>query len=387
VSPQDVLKEANVLEQKPVGGSPTDSCEKVKSDDAENGGKLCVAATASKTSTSSIASEGPAPRVQSVHADTATAVAAAPYDHTRENRTCNSKSSSCTRKIFKEKYNLHRVLSKALYGNIFTCVDKATSEAFACKVMSNSRVKWRPNISDDPSTEFKLLGLLSDRPHPNLLGLVDQFEDTKNTYFVLPLARGGDLLSSVQCHSDGLGDKLTREIFQQLVLGLQHLHTMGWQHGDVSLENILVMSPGDFSSLKICDFGLSSRMGSPGRSAGKLAYMPPEVLAGAVNKTTQKKAASTFVASAAQDVFSLGVAMFTTLFGFPPFNYAQHKDGLYRDISRNKSAYRAKLRQWGVAPDKTRLPILSLLMNMMSEDAAKRPSLTTILKYLKDLES
>ena len=255
------------------------------------------------------------------------------------------------------------------------------------QVISRLRVHKRQekNLSDDPTTEFQLLKLLAGRPHRNLLSLVDQFTGKRHMFFVLPLARGGDLLTLVQCHAAGLDIKLTAEIFEQLALALQHLHTMGWQHGDVSLENILLMSPGDLSSLKICDFGLASRMGSPGRSVGKSGYMAPEVLT-ATKKAEAKDATwPSFLTSAAQDVFSLGVCMFVTLFGFPPFHIARDSDPNYRDLQSNQQGYRFKLTSWRVPSSKMTSPIFKLLMAMLSKDMDKRPTLDNILTCLKGL--
>ena len=251
------------------------------------------------------------------------------------------------------------------------------------QVISNARVTRRrrsKQAADDPATEFKVLQNLSDHPHQNLLSLVDKFEDDKKVYFVMPLASGGDLLSSVERHSNGLSDSLTRDILKQLVGALQHLHKLGWQHGDISLENILLMSPGDFSCVTLCDFGLAARMGSPGRSVGKSMYMSPEEIATANLYSTSTP--TKFSTSAAQDIFSLGVSMFITLFGFPPFDVARDTDLNYRTLSINKEKYLGNLKKWGVPESKVRLPIVTLLIDMMDKDAAKRPTLTNILEFL-----
>ena len=48
---------------------------------------------------------------------------------------CASSSSCVTdRKVFKDNYTMGKFISKALYGNIFTCVANGSSNNFACKV-------------------------------------------------------------------------------------------------------------------------------------------------------------------------------------------------------------------------------------------------------------
>lgn len=75
---------------------------------------------------------------------------------------------------------------------------------------------------------------------------------------------------------------------------LQHLHQLGYVHRDVKLENLLLATPGDLSSLKLADFGFATAVSNPAgrRSAaftakdltgdrlqGTVEYAAPEVLA------------------------------------------------------------------------------------------------------------
>merc|ERR1712154_421783 len=119
----------------------------------------------------------------------------------------------------------------------------------------------------------------------------------------------------------------------------------------------------------------------------------PEVVAIAkeITKANTKKCTaktiSLFKTSAAQDVFSLGVAMFMTLFGFPPFECAKDSDRNYQDLHGTLDAFKAKLIRWGVCPAKSESSLLPLLLKMMHKDVASRPSLAAILKSLDEIES
>ena len=70
---------------------------------------------------------------------------------------------------------------------------------------------------------------------------------------------------------------------KQIISGIDFLHRKDTLHRDIKLENIIFGKKGDFSTLKIVDFGLSTR--SDPRSVdridgacGTFLYMAPEVL-------------------------------------------------------------------------------------------------------------
>ena len=52
-----------------------------------------------------------------------------------------------------------------------------------------------------------------------------------------------------------LTEPQARAIFWQLLLGVQHLHSLGIVHRDLKLENLLLERQGDIASVKIVDFG------------------------------------------------------------------------------------------------------------------------------------
>lgn len=82
-------------------------------------------------------------------------------------------------------------------------------------------------------------------------------------------------------------------LFEEILLGLQSIHSKGLVHRDLKLDNILIKSKGSFSEIKIIDFGLMEEIqnlkkenddnrrliqgGRPPRVKGTKGYNPPEL--------------------------------------------------------------------------------------------------------------
>lgn len=165
---------------------------------------------------------------------------------------------------------------------------------------------------------------------------------------VLEYANGGELLDHIDPNYGLVGpfanarraskDPLRFEasiaaVFAQIVKGVQQMHSRGYAHLDLSLENILVCTPpsgvlgkrksrsgsdpsrssvGRASILKLCDLGMAKEFDEKNPvvafSGGKRSYKAPEIhLRGRCNAPLA-------------DVYSLGIILFILLTGCPPYN-------------------------------------------------------------------
>lgn len=82
----------------------------------------------------------------------------------------------------------------------------------------------------------------------------DEGESRQVMLIVQELAAGGELFSLLS-HSGPLPEDVARLYFQQLMDGLEHLHSLSIAHRDLKPENLVLSE--DFQ-LKIADFGLAS---------------------------------------------------------------------------------------------------------------------------------
>jgi serine/threonine protein kinase len=139
--------------------------------------------------------------------------------------------------------------------------------------------------------------------HSNIIHLYDAFllPDTKRLYFVFESMEGN--LQQFIKYREGraLANGLISSIFQQIALGLDHIHSNGYFHRDMKPENILVTTTGLFnyipaspiafsnastevdvgSIIKLADFGLARETKSPPPYTEYVAtrwYRAPELL-------------------------------------------------------------------------------------------------------------
>jgi len=162
-----------------------------------------------------------------------------------------------------------------------------------------------------------------------------------------------------------------KKYFRQLIEAIAFMHSKGYYHLDISLENILIDETKD--CIKLCDFGLS-RPCLPDnqpfpvsfRRGGKIGYMaPPEILA-----------CEPFQGNKA-DIFSLGVILFMFLTGSPPFKMASSKDACFQYMHSGQINF--LLREWKLC-DTVPLKARDLLCKIFTK-SQNRISLNDIFNH------
>ncbi|CAO4365140.1 unnamed protein product [Caenorhabditis nigoni] len=188
-------------------------------------------------------------------------------------------------------------------GKVMACYKKNSGEKFALKVLRDSQKARR---------EVELHWLTN--AHENVVSILDIYENTfdnvKCLLMVVEFLEGGDLLSQFESQgSIPYSEKKVGEIIRQIGNAVMYLHDMNIAHRDIKLENILCSGTGDNCIYKLGDYGFAKRpernvlMESPCCTP---FYAPPEVL----GRERYDKSC---------DMWSLGVAMYILLCGYPPF--------------------------------------------------------------------
>lgn len=126
---------------------------------------------------------------------------------------------------------------------------------------------------------------------------------------VLEYLNGAELFEHI-VKNKKLPEKEAREIFANMIAGVEYLHRVGVVHRDLKPENILI----DFNlHIKIVDFGLSNLYNPQQAQALKTAcgspcYAAPEMIQG---KWYNPKMV---------DIWSSGIILFAMVCGFLPFD-------------------------------------------------------------------
>ena len=96
-----------------------------------------------------------------------------------------------------------------------------------------------------------VLKILSVGSDPIMMG-EEQVTDQPVFYIVAELAHNGEAFDYVVA-AKGLPDKYARQLFSQILDGVEYIHGKGMAHRDLKLENIFLDSN---VGVKIGDFGL-----------------------------------------------------------------------------------------------------------------------------------
>lgn len=139
--------------------------------------------------------------------------------------------------------------------------------------------------------------------------LVDFKRTASQIHIIMSYGFNGTLLDFIQ-NSDYLDhyDNIVRFFFK-LFVGLEAIHTAGYVHADLKLENIMVDSE---NQPMIMDFDLAVPVNQMDLPRGTLSYMPPEIFQHFILE-------STVMFTTAVDVYSLSVLFYQIVKGKKPF--------------------------------------------------------------------
>jgi serine/threonine-protein kinase len=188
-------------------------------------------------------------------------------------------------------------------GVVYRAYDAVTKRDVALKTLRGTVSTAELDLF---SKEWSVLARVS---HPNIIDILDsgEFEQDgeRKPFFVMPLLPGATLEQLIANASTRLTVDRVVGIAVQTCLGLQAAHEQGLIHRDLKPSNIFVM---DDDTVKIIDFGVVHLAGTDSIKSvkGTLQYMAPEQI--------EMKPAS-----AASDIFSLGVVCYQALTGRKPF--------------------------------------------------------------------
>jgi serine/threonine protein kinase len=160
--------------------------------------------------------------------------------------------------------------------------------------------RLRDKHAEDPLKEIAAMELIGNK-HPNVMGTIEVLFDETHSNVVMPCCGSGDMFELLQdtqrAHPDvpGLPEPAAKHWFRQVLKGVQHLHSKGICHRDLSPENVMI----DGNGALIIDMGMClrapcsdqnnpeeatdvtkgsmRRLMSPQGACGKLPCMSPEI--------------------------------------------------------------------------------------------------------------
>lgn len=227
------------------------------------------------------------------------------------------------------------------YKIIVKCIDKQ-------RILVDTWVRDR-QLGTIPS-EIQVMATLNHEPHPNIMRIIDYFEDPNYYYLETPIFGNPpaiDLFDYIEVKNN-MSELDCQLIFKQVTLAIYHLHKHGIVHRDIKDENIIV---NEFGVVKLIDFGSAGyvKLGPFDVFVGTIDYASPEVLRG--EKYEGKP----------QDIWALGILLYTMIYKENPFyNVDEIMEGELR------------------VPYVVSQLVLKLIRQILERDVDKRPTITDV---------
>ena len=76
--------------------------------------------------------------------------------------------------------------------------------------------------------------------HPNIVTMVDVFENPEFFYIVLEFLSGGDMFDYLKRREFEIAEDRARQIIHHIANAIYYMHSLGIVHRDIKLENIMM---------------------------------------------------------------------------------------------------------------------------------------------------
>ena len=266
-------------------------------------------------------------------------------------------------------YDILQILRTHL-SKVYLVRNKNDNNQYVAKVILN-------NI-DYSQNELQMTTIASGLNNPNIIHLIRHgvgtlvYRGVTKTvnYMILEYCPKGNLFNYVRLGR--FTERQAKYIFRKILLGVQGLHTAGYCHRDLKLENILLDQ--NFNP-KINDFLFATQFQQNNQPIflndfiGTISYTSPQII---LRQPYNGEKA---------DIFSLGVILFILVTGHFGFNKATNNDQYYREIANGHfNLYWARLRK-EIMNLNLSDQFKDLYIRMVNYNENNRPNITQILQH------
>eukprot|EP00871_Galdieria_phlegrea_P003089 jgi/Galph1/3781/GphlegSOOS_G2387.1 len=196
-------------------------------------------------------------------------------------------------------------IGKGSFAKVLQVRKKNTGEIFAMKILLKSTIIARNQVEHTRAER----SILQHIKHPYIVSLRYAFQTEDKLYLVMDFCGGGELFYHLK-REGRFSEERVRLYAAEILLALEHLHSLNIIYRDLKPENILLDVDGH---IRLADFGLSKILSEPDAQASTFCGTPE------------------YLAPEASHWWSLGTLICEMLTGLPPF-YSQNLNSMYEKI-------------------------------------------------------
>lgn len=289
-------------------------------------------------------------------------------------RTYVSKSKTDIQKIYKvlketlgylnffDYYEIIDEIGNGQFGVVKLGVHKKTKERVAIKIIKKEGMK-APDI-ELVRNEIDIMKLCH---HPNIVKLLDHFENVDYIFIVMEYLSGGELQSYLTDKKFKFTENQAAKMIKQIGEAVKYIQQFGIIHRDLKPGNIMLAKKGEeYPTLKIMDFGLGKICGPNEKlndGYGTLSFVAPEILL----RTPYNKQI---------DIWSIGIILYYILSGELPFDDPENnEDRIANQIVFEEVKFSSA--KWGNRSKEVK----DLILKCLCKDINKRILITDLLQH------
>ena len=242
------------------------------------------------------------------------------------------------------KYRIERVLGQGGFGITYLAVQTSLRRKVAIKEFfmkdfcsrdeATLSIRTPSNSSNKQVEQYKRKFIKEARNlarlnHPNIISVIDVFEENDTVYYVMPYLSGGSLLDYVKLHG-ALSESEAMKYVRQVAKALKYMHEEQHMcHFDVKPANILL---DDNDNAVLIDFGISKNYDASGHET---TTTPVGMSEGYAPIEQYQQNVEEF--SPVSDVYALGATLYFLLHGKRPVSAVHRASGTALLMSKQLS--------------------------------------------------
>ena len=200
-----------------------------------------------------------------------------------------------------KKYRVEKQLGKGGHGIVYAVRNIISNKLYALKKIE---------MTDDCSIEYYKyteIGHLKISSHRNIIKYYETYKFENIIYCIMEYMNAGTLASLIAANFKSMTENIIAYILNEVLLGIEYLHSCNRIHRDIKSDNVLMASNGD---IKLADFGyavqLTQEKSSRKTQVGTPCWMAPEIIKNQLYNQSV-------------DIWSFGILAIELAEGDPPY--------------------------------------------------------------------